>query len=186
MIRADDACDLIAKHLGKSLRARHSKFVGFLMRRFAEVLGEDHSLWEVTGLCHDLDFEQTAADRSRHGMLTAEWLKDDLPDGALQAIQSHDHRTGIRSESNLAEALRLADAVAVGELDVGRTAMLTALSANDPFQSLEQILLTRPYLTSLIIGPAKKLSILPISIAEIGQEAPQQNLGGSLDREMLG
>jgi HD-GYP domain-containing protein (c-di-GMP phosphodiesterase class II) len=174
MISANDATNLIAKYLGESLRARHSAFVGFLMMRFAEALGEDLALWEVTGLCHDLDFEETAMDRSRHGMVTAEWLQDALPEAALLAIQSHDHRTGIHSETKLADALRLADAVALGELDVGREAIIGGLSAADPVQRLENILSSRPYLTNLIIGPAQKLSISPMAIAEICREAPRQ------------
>lgn len=174
MIDANDAIDLIARHLSDSQRARQSAFVGFLMMRFAETLGEDSALWEVTGLCHDLDFEATAADRSRHGMLTAEWLRDDLPEVALVAIQAHDHRTGIRAETKLADALKLADAVAVGELEVGRDAMLGCLSAVDPFEPLEKALSSRPYLAGLIIRSAGNLSLPLMAIAEICRGAPQQ------------
>lgn len=67
----EEATSLIATHLGVTTRARHSVFVGFLMAKLAEALGEDRILWEVTGLCHDLDFEETADDRSRHGIVTA-------------------------------------------------------------------------------------------------------------------
>jgi len=120
MLSPTEANNLILFHLGDGLRARHSVFVGYVMDHLAKLLGEDHVHWEVTGLCHDLDFEVTAEDRSRHGLLAAEWLRDELPDVALVAIQSHDHRTGILSETKLALALKLADAIAVGELDVGR------------------------------------------------------------------
>ena len=129
------------------------------MARLATLLGEDHVLWEVTGLCHDLDFEATADDRGRHGLLTAEWLEDDLPNVALSAIRSHDHRTGMMSDTALALALKLADAVAVGELDIGRDAMLEALSAASPIDRLDEALSARPYLPQLIIQPAVELSI---------------------------
>ncbi len=116
MITREDAVVLLDKHLGDSLRARHSLFTGFLMKHLARMLDQPADLWEVTGICHDLDFDVTKADRSRHGLVTAEWLKDDLPDDALLAIQAHDHRTGVVSDTKLADGLKLADAVAIGEI----------------------------------------------------------------------
>lgn len=174
MITINDATDLLAEHLGDSVRARHSVFVGYLMRHLAGIIGEDPLLWEITGLCHDLDFVQTKWDRSRHGMLTAEWLEGDLPGVALLAIQSHDHRTGVRADSPLADALKLADAVAVGELDIGRDAMLAALGSGEPIVSLTEVLVQRPYLTRLILDHAHKLSISALAIVEICEGAPQQ------------
>lgn len=58
-------------------------------------------------------------------------------------------------------------AVAVGELKVGRDAMLECLSAQDPIKRLEKNLSSRPYFKSLIIGPAQWLSISRLGIAEI-------------------
>lgn len=174
MLSPEEASNLVLTHLGEGLRARHSKFVGHLMAQFARMRGEDQLLWEVTGLCHDLDFEATADDRSRHGLLAAEWLQNDLPEVALLAIQSHDHRTGITSNTALALALKLADAVAVGELDVGRDAMVEALGAVSSLDRLEETLSARPYLPQLIIQPAAELSILLEDVASICRTAPRQ------------
>jgi len=174
MLSREQAIDLIAVHLGKSTRARHSLFVGYLMARLAEVLGEDGVLWELTGLCHDLDFQVTIDDRSRHGLITAEWLKDLLPEVALSAIRAHDHRTGLNSETGLAHALKLADGVAVGELDIGRDAMIEALSAASPADRLEVLLSARAYLPQLITRPADKLSIPLASVASLCRAAPEQ------------
>lgn len=174
MINAADATRLISNHLGEGARARHSVFVGYLMVHFAAELFEDIDLWKVTGLCHDLDFDATVADRSRHGMLTAEWLRDVLPETALLAIQSHDHRTGVVSETRLADALKLADAVAIGELDVGREVVCACLTAADPAEQLMKSLPSRPYLADLILGPAQRLAISPATIAEVCLGAPQQ------------
>lgn len=174
MLSIAEANNLIRFHLGEGLRARHSVFVGYVMAHFAKLLGEDPVLWEVTGLCHDLDFEVTADDRSQHGLLAAEWLRDDLPDVALGAIQSHDHRTGISSDTKLALALKLGDAIAVGELNVGRDSMMMALSAASPLERLEETLTDRPYLPKLISRPANQLSISLASVASICQAAPRQ------------
>lgn len=174
MLSREEANNLVLTHLGEGLRARHSVFVGHAMAHFARILGEDQLLWELTGLCHDLDFEATADDRSRHGLLTAELLQDDLPKVALLAIQSHDHRTGITSDTTLALALKLADAVAVGELDVGRDAMVEALGAASSLDRLEETLAARPYLPQLITQPSAALSIRLEDVASICRTGPRQ------------
>lgn len=174
MLSPTQANNLILFHLGEGLRARHSVFVGYVMHHVAALLGEDHVLREVTGLCHDLDFEITAEDRSLHGLVAAEWLRHDLPDIALLAIQSHDHRTGISSETKLALALKLADAIAVGELDVRRDAMIATLSAASPLDRLEAVLSARPYLPKLITQPAEQLSMSLAAVASICRVAPLQ------------
>lgn len=174
MITVEHSKELVATHLGDGLRARHSIFVAYLMTRLVEVLGEDAGLWEITGLCHDLDFEVTKADRSRHGLVTAEWLSGDLPDTALAAIQAHDHRTGFVADTVLAAALKFTDAIAVGELTIGRQKMIAALAAPNPRQSLELALTDRPYLTSMIVSLAQKLNVPLAMMAGLVQQAPSQ------------
>ncbi|MHC1551280.1 hypothetical protein [Phyllobacterium sp. K27] len=144
------------------------------MKQLANILNEDSVLWEITGICHDLDFDQTKADRRRHGMLAAEWLEQDLPPVALLAIQSHDHRTGVLSDTTLADALKLADALAVGELDIGRSAMLEALASGEPIASLDHALAQRPYLAPMILDNANKLSISTLAMARLWDGAPRQ------------
>ncbi|MGH6924905.1 MAG: hypothetical protein ACRED5_14320 [Propylenella sp.] len=112
MTRAE-AVALLREHLDDSPRAAHSRLVAHIMLELAHHFRADVPLWEVVGLCHDLDFFETAADRQRHGLLAAEWLGGKLPEEALAAIRVHDHRTGVRSQSLLADMLKLADVLAV-------------------------------------------------------------------------
>jgi HD superfamily phosphodiesterase len=65
------------------------------------------------GLLHDLDYEQTLEERSRHGVAAARVLEGRLPEEALHAIASHDHRSGVEPETLLDHSLRLADALAL-------------------------------------------------------------------------
>jgi len=128
----------------------------------------------VTGYCHDLDYFVTQNDPTRHGMLTAEWLQDDLPDVALAAIRAHDYRTGVRSETSLADALKLADAVAVAELSVGRESLVSALGSDNPGEALRSRLRDRPYLTPMIVDLSDKTGV---SLPELGSAcslAPSQ------------
>jgi putative nucleotidyltransferase with HDIG domain len=109
MINRDEASHLIEY----SSKYMHEVLTGRIMAALAEGLGEDAGLWETVGLLHDMDYDQTRSDTSRHGVLGAEVLKGRLPEEALHAIASHDHRSGVKPETLLDHSLILADALAV-------------------------------------------------------------------------
>lgn len=110
-----------------SSKFSHSLIVSAMMGKVAERLGEERLEWELVGLLHDLDIDQVKNDISKHGAVAAERLARRLPEHCLQAIKSHDLRTGIAPTSNLDMALIAVDSVGViieeagkqsGELDV--------------------------------------------------------------------
>lgn len=74
MLSGSDAEVLVSQHLATTPRAAHTRFVAYLMRQLARIFAADADLWEVVGLCHDLDFFETRDDRSQHGLLTVRWL----------------------------------------------------------------------------------------------------------------
>ena len=95
-----------------SSRYEHMITVATLMYYLAKLLKEDHQLWELVGLLHDLDYDRTKQDMTQHGLVASEVLKDQLPAQALYAIQCHDHRSGITPKNTLDKALILADSLA--------------------------------------------------------------------------
>ena len=165
MLSIGDALRLVDTHLGETPRASHSLFVGRLMRGLAERVGGDPLPWELTGICHDLDFEAVAGDWARHGLVSAEWLKDDLPPEALEAIRAHDHRTGIVSSTPIAHALKLADAVAISRDHIG-TDLLLSLAANDDPEIVRR-LNDRPYLPAMLFANAASLGVSLPALARI-------------------
>lgn len=165
MITLDEAQFEIEQRLGATPRAEHSRFVGLAMRRVAESLGQDAIVWELTGLCHDLDFDVTAADRSRHGLVAAEWLAGRLPEEALQAIRAHDHRTGEVSDTPLGIALRMTDALAVLRDDLGPE--LPALLANP--DDLRRRCASRPWLPKLLLDGAEMLGVPVAMLGDIAR-----------------
>jgi len=96
-----------------SSRYMHGVLTGRIMAAIALQLEEDAALWETVGLLHDLDYDQTRLDAGRHGVLGVAVLAGRLPEEALHAIASHDHRSGVRPETLLDHSLRLADALAI-------------------------------------------------------------------------
>ena len=85
------------------------------MSRIMAVLSESHgeviSDWELSGLLHDLDYDDTVDDREHHGVKAAEALSGLLDEAILQAIRSHDHRSGYQPSSLLDHSLRFANTV---------------------------------------------------------------------------
>jgi predicted hydrolase (HD superfamily) len=162
----EEAHRQVAARLGSSDRAQHSICVGRVMKVLATRLGADGAIWEATGLCHDLDFFVTADDRRQHGILAASWLAGDLPPDALAAIRAHDHRTGVKADSAIADALKLADALAIAIETVGRYAVVRLLEADD-VEKLHSVLANRPYLPRIIVEHSQKLGMPLVELAHI-------------------
>lgn len=68
---------------------RHVLSVEAVMKALARRLDEDEELWGLTGLLHDLDVDETVDDFPRHGYITGDLLKDELPPESLHAIVAH-------------------------------------------------------------------------------------------------
>ncbi len=89
MINRDEALDLLHKHIKKRNIINHSLAVEAVMRSLAKRLGQDEELWGITGLLHDLDYDQTFDSPDLHGKISVDILKDKLPKEALDAILAH-------------------------------------------------------------------------------------------------
>ena len=147
---------MMKSHLGASPRAKHSLYVAYVMEKLAIAKGEDPVLWHIVGLCHDLDYEATVKDRSQHGILAAEWLANLLPKEGLEAIKAHDHRTGIRSETMIACALKLADALAVIEAHLGQSGIELL---REPEPALRSRLGQRTYLADIVFEMTRDMDL---------------------------
>jgi predicted hydrolase (HD superfamily) len=135
-----------------SSRHGHMLLVGRIMAVLAGGLGGSRGLWETVGVLHDLDYDQTEEDRSKHGVLAANTLRGKLPEEALYAVMSHDHRAGFKPFSKLDHSLVFADALATlteeGGLekpvtDEALEAALTRVSAEKPW--IREIIDGYPY-----------------------------------------
>ena len=96
-----------------SSRFAHSVLVSRVMLILGRRLGGDEGEWELIGLLHDLDYDSVQGDMARHGVMAAKSLSGKVSDEGLDAIRSHDNRTGFKPSGLLAESLRFADAVVV-------------------------------------------------------------------------
>ena len=86
----DEALKLVNEKVSNKNLRKHMLATEAVMKRLARRLGEDEALWGLAGLLHDLDYDQTANDFPRHGLVTAEMLVGtDVPEEAIYAIKSH-------------------------------------------------------------------------------------------------
>ena len=96
-----------------SSKRDHSLTVSRIMVQLAKHHGHDPSEWELAGLLHDLDYDETTGNREMHGIIASNRLEGNVSEHVLQAIRCHDHRTGIPVCTLLDRSLRFADAVSV-------------------------------------------------------------------------
>jgi putative nucleotidyltransferase with HDIG domain len=94
-------------------RYSHALAVAAMMKALAGRLGKNEELWELVGLLHDLDYDDTRSDMSKHGLVAAKMLKGRLPEHELYAIKAHDYRTGFKPRTSLDCALVATDTLAV-------------------------------------------------------------------------
>lgn len=84
------AYDLVVEKIGKNNLLKHILSVEAGMRQLATRLGEDVDYWGLTGLLHDLDYNETMNDATAHTYVTENWLREyNLPEEMLYAIHAH-------------------------------------------------------------------------------------------------
>lgn len=88
--KRDDAMKMLREHNKEIQHIRHALAVEAAMRHFARINGEDEDLWGLAGLIHDVDWETTREDYSRHTHVGAGWLKEaGYPEEIVRAVLAH-------------------------------------------------------------------------------------------------
>ncbi len=86
----DNAYQLVLEKIGKNNLLKHILAVEAGMKKMAEYLNEDIEFYGMTGLLHDLDYNETKDAEDKHTYITADWLKEyNLPEEMLYAIHAH-------------------------------------------------------------------------------------------------
>ncbi|NLL35918.1 MAG: HDIG domain-containing protein [Fretibacterium sp.] len=104
----EEALELLKRHNKDISHIRHALAVEGAMRHFAKRAGEDEELWGVVGLLHDIDWEKTTEDPSRHCHLAEELLSDaGVAPAIIRAVQSHGYGicTDVEPRTEMEKAL---------------------------------------------------------------------------------
>lgn len=125
----EEAVQWLEKHVPNKNLRKHMFATEAVMRGLAREFQEDEDLWGLAGLLHDLDYNQTVKDFSKHGLVTAEMLAEtDLPEEVLYAIKSHPGH--FPRESRLDQALYAVDPV---------TGLIVAATLMHPSKKLKDV-----------------------------------------------
>jgi predicted hydrolase (HD superfamily) len=85
----DTARELLEKHVQDSYQRHHALMVATAMSGYAPLFSGDIHLWHVTGLLHDLDFEQFP---DTHPAESLRWFKEwNYPAELIHAVEAHAH-----------------------------------------------------------------------------------------------
>jgi predicted hydrolase (HD superfamily) len=112
-MKREEALEFLDRHVKADSLRKHCLATEAVMRGLAAFFGEPAELWGLTGLLHDLDFEETADRPEVHGSRTVSILAGtDLPGVALEAIKAHNAEgLGVQRKTRLDFALTCAESI---------------------------------------------------------------------------
>ena len=106
----EEALQLVKDKIQNENLVKHSLAVEAIMKAMAKHLNQDIESWALTGLLHDIDYEETKDEPSKHSLKGAEMLKElGLSDEIVQAVKVHNEMHGLPRESLLDKALYAVD-----------------------------------------------------------------------------
>jgi len=85
---------------------KHCLACGAAMKELARYFKEDAEKWEIAGLLHDIDYEETKDKPEQHSLMGAEYLqKQNIDKEIVEAVKTHNEIHGIAPETKMAKAL---------------------------------------------------------------------------------
>jgi len=109
----EEAQTLLEQHVKDEYQKYHALMVASAMEGYAKIYNEDTNLWYLTGLLHDLDFEEYP---DLHPAKSLEWFKEwNYPKELIHAVEAHAygyHNFTTLPQTKLASALMACDEIA--------------------------------------------------------------------------
>ena len=105
-MKKEEALKLLHSKMQSLNLRKHCYAVAIVMKALAKHFGEDEAKWEVIGLLHDGDYEETKQTPDKHTILMVEWLKEkgETDKEMIEAILSHNYaHTGQNPPKNKLE-----------------------------------------------------------------------------------
>jgi putative nucleotidyltransferase with HDIG domain len=108
----DEARQLLEKHVQDPYQRLHAQMVATAMEGYANLFGADIELWYLSGLLHDIDFEQHP---ETHPTESLHWFREwGYPDELIHAVEAHAygyHGYTTLPQTKLAAALLASDEI---------------------------------------------------------------------------
>jgi len=108
----EEAQKILEEHVQDEYQSYHALMVATAMEGYAEIFGEDKNKWFVTGLLHDVDFEEYP---EKHPAQALTWFKEwGYPEDMIDAVEIHAY--GYNGFSKLPDSKLSAALMACDEL----------------------------------------------------------------------
>jgi putative nucleotidyltransferase with HDIG domain len=128
-LERQEAMEVVKSHVANDRLIKHMIAVEAVMKALADRLGEDSRKWGLTGLVHDLDYDETVKDPERHGKVGAAYLRGmGVEDDITRAVESHAGH--VARETTLDKALFATDPL---------TGLIVAAALMHPGKKLEGV-----------------------------------------------
>lgn len=126
------ALQLVREHVKNENLIKHMIAAGAVMRALAEKYEpEKADDWELAGILHDIDWEETAETPEKHSIYCQDYLKEaGVGEDVLRAIHVHNHMHGIEPQTMMEKALYSAEEL---------TGLITACALVVPSKKLEDV-----------------------------------------------
>ncbi len=112
MLSRKEALERINEHVLDENLKKHMIAVSAIMKGLGKKLNQNEKEWELLGLLHDIDYDETKDNMEKHGSVSAKMLEGILPEDALHSVKAHAHMfTGIEPETIMDWGLIAADAI---------------------------------------------------------------------------
>lgn len=112
MIDREKALELVKNNIKSENLIKHCLAVETVMRELACYFNEDEEKWAITGLLHDIDYEETKDNPEQHSLVGGEMLKKyDLDQDMIEAIKAHNEIHGLPRNNKITKALFCADPI---------------------------------------------------------------------------
>jgi putative nucleotidyltransferase with HDIG domain len=112
MLTREEAISLVKENVKNENLIKHMLSVEAIMKKCAEFLGEDVNKWDLLGLVHDIDFEDTKNATEKHGLISEKILNGKVDEEIIRAIKSHNfENTDVMPENKMENCLIATDAV---------------------------------------------------------------------------
>ncbi len=93
----DEALELVRDHTKNRNLVKHMLATEAMMRALARHFNENEEMWGLAGLLHDVDYEATASNPERHGLLGSQMLQDrGVSEKIARAVKVHNELLGER------------------------------------------------------------------------------------------
>lgn len=110
MINREKALELVKDKIKNENLIKHCLAVEAVMKKLAHYFNEDEEKWAITGLLHDIDYEETKDNPEQHSLVGGEMLKEyDLDEDMIEAIKAHNEIHGLPRNNKITKALFCAD-----------------------------------------------------------------------------